>query len=182
MIGKVLVSELGGYRTSGRIVEVEAYLPGDPGSHAFRGKTRRNATMFEPRGHIYVYRIYGTSRCANVTSERRGVGAATLIRALEPLEGIEIMRERRRGRGGKPVADRDLVRGPGRLTVALGITSADDGRDLCARNSPIWLADDGVRPRIGVSFRIGLTKGAERKQRFYARGSRWLSGRRLLSP
>jgi len=177
LIGKLLVSELGGRRTSGRIVEVEAYLTGDPASHAYRGKTIRNAAMFLQRGHAYVYRIYGTSWCLNVSSEEDGVGEAVLIRALEPHGGIAIMRARRPG-----IADRDLLRGPGRLCAALGIDKSVDGIDLCARGSPLRLFDDGERPRIGVSRRIGLTKAAELDLRFYARGSSWLSGRVALSP
>lgn len=177
LVGKLLVSDLGGRRTSGRIVEVEAYLTGDPASHAYRGKTPRNATMFLERGYAYVYRIYGTSWCLNVTSEETGIGEAVLIRALEPCGGVAVMRERRPG-----IADRDLLRGPGRLCAALAIDKSTDGLDLCARSSKLRLFEDGTRPRVGVSTRIGLTKAAERELRFYARGSSWLSGRTSLSP
>jgi DNA-3-methyladenine glycosylase len=177
LIGKLIVSNLGGVRTAGRIVEVEAYLTGDPASHAFGGETKRNSTMFGARGHAYVYLIYGTNWCLNVASEEIGVGEAVLIRALEPVEGIEGMRKRRRG-----VADRDLLRGPGRLCAALGIDGSVDGLDLCAPRAPLYLADDGSRVTAGTSTRIGLTRAAERELRFYARGSRWLSGRAKLSP
>ncbi|MBV8355670.1 MAG: DNA-3-methyladenine glycosylase, partial [Candidatus Eremiobacteraeota bacterium] len=103
---------------------------------------------------------------------------------LEPLAGLDVMRVRRSGSqpAEAPIRDRDLTRGPGRLTVALGIGIEHDGLDLFARASPLWLADDGARPEVGTSVRIGLGKGAEREQRFYARGSAWLSGRRGLSP
>ena len=177
LIGKLIVSHLDGERTAGRIVEAEAYVTGDPASHAFRGKTKRNAVMFDDRGHAYVYRIYGTSWCLNVTSREPGIGEAVLVRALEPIAGIEIMRKRRHG-----ALDRDLMRGPGRVCAALGIDGTVDGLDLCAIRSPLRLLDDGTRPRIGVSARIGLTRAVERKLRFYARGSAWLSGRVSLSP
>ena len=177
LIGKVIVSRLGGERTSGRIVEVEAYVTGDPAWHAWRGRTKRNATMFGGRGHAYVYRIYGTSWCLNVTSRDPGVAEAVLIRALEPVAGIPVMRRRRPG-----VKDRDLMRGPGRLCAALGIDGSIDGIDLCAARAPVRLFEDGTKPKIGVSRRIGLTRAVERLLRFYARGSKWLSGRAALSP
>jgi DNA-3-methyladenine glycosylase len=177
LIGKILVSYAGGKRSAGRIVEVEAYLSGDPASHAFRGMTRRNAAMFTDRGHAYVYRIYGTSWCLNVSSQDAGVGEAILVRALEPLEGVATMRLRRPG-----VPDRNLLRGPGRLCEALGIDGAIDGVDLCAVRAAVRLFDDRARPSIAVSARIGLTRAAERELRFYARGSSWLSGRAALSP
>ncbi len=177
LIGKLLVSRIGGTRSTARIAEVEAYLTGDPASHAFRGPTKRNKVMFGRRGYAYVYRIYGTSWCLNVTSAETGIGEAALIRALEPVTGIEAMRTRRPG-----VADRDLLRGPGRLCAALGIDGSFDGLDLCAARSPLALFDDGTTLPIGVSTRIGLTRAAQRELRYYARGSKWLSGRVSLSP
>lgn len=177
LIGKIIASRLGGQRTAGRIVEAEAYVTGDPASHAFRGMTRRNAAMFGEPGRAYVYRIYGTSWCLNVTSREPGVGEAVLIRALEPVAGIETMRKRRPG-----VRDRDLLRGPGRLCAALAVDGSIDGMDLCAARSPLRLLDDGVRLRVGISTRIGLTRATERELRFYARGSTWLSGASRLSP
>jgi DNA-3-methyladenine glycosylase len=177
LIGKLISSRLGGVRTVGRIVEAEAYITGDPASHAFRGMTRRNAAMFGEPGHAYVYRIYGTSWCLNVTSREAGVGEAVLIRALEPVAGIAVMRRRRPG-----MADRDLLRGPGRLCAALFVDGSVDGIDLCNARSPLRLLDDGVRLRVGISTRIGLTRAAERELRFYARGSAWLSGAVSLSP
>lgn len=177
LIGKLLVSRLHGARTVARIVEVEAYLTGDPASHAFRGVTKRNKVMFGPRGYAYVYRIYGTSWCLNVTSAEPGIGEAALIRALEPVAGLDAMRERRPG-----VEDRDLMRGPGRLCAALGVDGSIDGLDLCARDAPLALFDDGAKLPIGISTRIGLTRAAESKLRYYARGNKWLSGRVALSP
>ncbi|MFN2459717.1 MAG: DNA-3-methyladenine glycosylase [Candidatus Velthaea sp.] len=179
LIGVVLVRRLAGAALlTGRIVETEAYEPGDPSSHAFRGMTQRNRAMFGRRLHAYVYLIYGTAYCLNVSSEAEGVGAAVLIRAAQPLSGIGVMRERR----GAGVRERDLARGPGRLCAALDIDRALDGADL-ERDQRLWLARDGAPlPDVGESVRIGLAKAAERQHRFYARGSSFLSGPRALSP
>jgi DNA-3-methyladenine glycosylase len=179
LIGVLLVRKFDdGRLASGRIVETEAYLPDDPASHSFRGRTERNRTMFGNNLHAYVYFIYGTAYCLNVSTEAAGVGAAVLIRALEPVAGIALVRERR----GPGVADRDLLRGPGRLCLALDIDRRFDGADL-ETDRNLWLADDGsMRPGVGISPRIGLTRAADLHQRFYARGSRYLSGRRSLSP
>jgi DNA-3-methyladenine glycosylase len=163
---------------SGRIVETEAYAPGDPASHAFRGRTERNRAMFGAHLHAYVYFIYGSAFCLNVSSETAGVGAAVLIRSLEPRSGIEAARARR----GPAVADRDLLRGPGRLCRALDIDRRLDGADL-ETDPRLWLADDGsARPQVGLSPRIGLSRAADVYGRFYARGSPYVSGRRALSP
>jgi DNA-3-methyladenine glycosylase len=176
LLGKVVVRELPGGPVSGRIVETEAYLTGDAASHAFRGMTPRNRSMFLECGHAYVYLAYGTSMMLNVSSEAAGVGEAVLVRALEPLTGIAEM-ERRRG----TAMLRDLARGPGRLAQALAIDRALDGIDLC-RAGALWLGDDGFSPEeIGVSVRIGITKDAERPLRFYLRGSRFVSGSRAIN-
>lgn len=160
-----------------RIVETEAYLTGDAASHAYRGQTPRNRSMFGERGHAYVYLAYGTSFMLNVVSAAPGIGEAVLVRAAEPISGIALM-QRRRGTS----TPRDLARGPGRLAQALAIDRALDGLDLCAPG-PLWLGEDGHAPaEIGVSTRIGITKDAERLLRFYARGSRFVSGPRSLSP
>jgi DNA-3-methyladenine glycosylase len=177
LIGKVVVHELTTGAVSGRIVETEAYLAGDPACHAFRGPTPRNRALFLERGHAYVYIAYGTSFMLNVSSEARGVGAGVLIRALEPLGGVALM-ERHRG----VTRLRDLARGPGRLASALGVTLAEDGLDLCGPGA-LWLGrvDRRVGP-IGASVRIGITKAADRVLRFYERGSPFVSGPRRLSP
>ena len=178
LIGKVLVHEAPDGRASGRIVETEAYLHDDPASHSFRGRTARNGSMFLERGRAYVYLIYGTSLCLNVAGEQAGVGEAVLVRAVEPLDGVDAMR-RRRG----DVAARDLARGPGRLTQALGIDLAHDGADLCGESGPLWLAAcGGPAPDVGASVRIGITKAAGEVLRFYERGSAFVSGPRRLSP
>jgi DNA-3-methyladenine glycosylase len=176
LIGKTLVHQIGGTRLGGRIVETEAYLTGDAASHAFRGETRRNRSMFLERGHAYVYIAYGCWPVLNVTSEAAGIGTAVLVRALEPLEGIEEMQ-----RGRKPARLIDLARGPGRLAAAMGITLAHDGIDLCG-SGPLWLGTAMREPdAIGVSTRIGISKDTDRPLRFFERGSRYVSGpRRLL--
>lgn len=177
LIGKTLVHDSAAGRTSGRITETEAYPVGDAAGHAFRGQTPGNRSLFLRRGTAYVYFTYGSSFMMNVASERPGVGAGVLIRALEPLEGNELMR-RRRGKSEEV----DLTRGPGRLAVAMAIDKRLDGVDLCARG-PLWLGTAG-RPAgvIGQSVRIGLTREVERVLRFYERGSRFVSGPKWLSP
>ncbi|MGH8377584.1 MAG: DNA-3-methyladenine glycosylase, partial [Gammaproteobacteria bacterium] len=124
LIGKTLVRELPKGRIMGRIVETEAYLPNDAACHAFNGMTPRNRSLFLERGRVYVYFIYGNYFMLNVSAEKEGVGAAVLFRALEPLEGIKMMK-----RGRRHVAEKDLARGPGRLAAALRVTRRFDGLD-----------------------------------------------------
>jgi DNA-3-methyladenine glycosylase len=177
LLGCVLVRESDDGMTAGRIVETEAYLPGDPACHAYSGKSPRNATLFGPPHRAYVYQIYGTSFCFNLSSEPDGEGAGVLVRALEPIEGLALMRERRGVQ-----TERDLCRGPGRLCRALEIDRSLDGVDLFA-DPRLWLADaDGAAVRVRRSRRIGLTRAAERRLRFYAAGSPFLSGPARLSP
>lgn len=179
LIGKLLIRRLDdGTVLTGRIVETEAYESDDPACHAYRGETRRNRSLFEQHAHAYIYLIYGTSYCFNVSSEPRGVGAGVLIRAVEPLCGIERMRELR-GRAG--LRDDELARGPGNVCRAFGIGPGLDGVDLDT-DERLHLADDGVSLDVGTSVRIGLTRAADRPYRFYARGRRAVSGRRSLSP
>ncbi len=179
LIGVRLVRQFDdGQIISGRIVETEAYTADDPASHSFRGRTARNEMMFTDYLHAYVYFIYGTAFCLNVSSEAAGIGAAVLIRALEPTDGMSLAPLRR----GATCADRDLLRGPGRICRAFDIDRRLNGVDL-ASDSRLWLAqDDTPKPAVGVSVRIGLSQAAERELRFYASGSRFLSGRRTLSP
>ncbi len=179
LIGKLLIRPLAdGTVLAGRIVETEAYGLDDPASHAYRGMTARNRSMFARHAHAYVYLIYGTSYCLNVSSEGDGVGAAVLIRAAEPLAGVDRMRALR----GRPeLRDDELARGPGNLCRAFGIGPDLDGLDLDA-DPRLALGDDGTLLEIGQSVRIGLTRAVERPHRFYARGSRAVSGRRSLSP
>ena len=175
LIGKVLVRDHRRGRTSGRIVETEAYPVGDAAGHAFIGMTSANQSLFLEKGHAYVYFIYGSSYMCNVAAERRGVGAGVLLRALEPLEGISLMQHRR---GTARLTE--LAKGPGRLATAMAIDRHCDGIDLCAAG-PLWLGQDerpGARPSRSV--RIGLTKEVDRLLRFYERGSTYVSGPRRL--
>ena len=176
LIGRIVVHATADGVVSGRIVETEAYPPGDAAGHAFRGRTPRNRTLFEEPGHAYVYLAYGLSFMLNVSSEPAGVGAGVLIRALEPLEGIAAMR-RRRG----VQALRDLARGPGRLTAALAIDRSLDGVYLC-RPGPLWLAHGPADvPDIGQGPRIGLSREVERPLRFHVRNNRFVSGPKALN-
>lgn len=175
LIGKLVVRDLPEGVVSGRIVETEAYVVGDAAGHGFRGMTPRNRSLFLERGHAYVYLAYGISIMLNVSSEMEGIGTGVLIRALEPLEGIAIMRQ---NRGVERL--RDLARGPGRLAAALRIDRSLDGLDLC-RKGPLWLAQDNDDPvEIGQGIRIGISKDAHRPLRFYVRGSPFVSGPRSL--
>jgi DNA-3-methyladenine glycosylase len=175
LIGKVLVHDLPSGRMSGRIVETEAYVVGDASCHAFRGQTPRNRSLFLERGHAYVYFIYGVWYALNISGERAGIGAGILLRALEPLEGGDLMR-RRRGRA--PLVD--LARGPGRLATAMRIDRRYDGVDLCAPG-PLWLGRIAQSiGEIGVSVRIGITKEIHRPLRFYERGNPHVSGPKRL--
>lgn len=173
LIGKTLTHDRPEGRTRGRIVETEAYPPGDPAAHSFVGPTRRNRSLFRERGHCYVYLGYGVSWLANVSAESEGVGAGVLFRALEPLEGEDLMLVRR---GREPLAV-----GPGRLAKAMGIDRAEDGVDLCEPGL-LWLGA-AVRETgaIGVSVRIGITKAAHQPWRFFERGNPYLSGPRRLN-
>lgn len=176
LIGKMVVRALAEGVAGGRIVETEAYVLGDPASHAYRGLTPRNRALFLERGHAYVYLAYGVSFMLNVASETSGIGAGVLIRAIEPTLGVAIMERNR----GVPRA-RDLARGPGRLCAALAIDRRLDGIDLC-QAGPLWLgSDDRAAEAIGRSVRIGITRAADRALRFYARGNRFVSGSLALN-
>jgi DNA-3-methyladenine glycosylase len=180
LVGKIVVRELSGVRLSGRIVETEAYPPRDPAAHHFRGPTLRNRSMFLSVGHAYIYFSYGNHFMLNVSAEAPGVGGGVLIRALEPLEGIEQMARHR-----KTSRLLDLARGPGLLASALRIDRSLDATDLCAPG-PLWLgAMTGSRlsapaALLGKSKRIGITRAAHRLLRFYLRGNPFVSGPRSL--
>lgn len=158
--------------TVGRVVEVEAYDGAqDPASHAARGPTPRNATMFGPFGHLYVYRSYGLHWCANVVLGQAGTAAAVLLRALEPLDGLDLMRVRR------PAArrDTDLCNGPGKLCQALGIDGGHDGLDLLDPRSPVQLLAGEPPARVATAARVGITRAVDRQWRFFAAESPWVS-------
>jgi DNA-3-methyladenine glycosylase len=165
LIGTVLTVD----GVGGAVVETEAYRRDDPASHSFAGPTRRNAAMFGPPGRAYVYRSYGIHWCFNVVCGPPGSGQAVLLRALEPLAGLEAMAKRRRLHD-----PRLLCAGPGRLAEALGITIALDGADLLA---PPFVWAPGPRHAVAAGPRIGISKAADRPWRFCAMGSRFLSRR-----
>ncbi len=161
LLGKLLRS--GG--ATGRIAEVEAYTADDPASHSARGRTPRNASMFAAPGTLYVYLAYGLHHCANVVTGPPGDGQAVLVRALEPVEGLAVMRDRRPGQ-----PDRRLAAGPGTLCVALAIDRGHDGVDLCDPRSPVVLLDDGTPPPDDpiVGPRVGITRATDRPWRWRA--------------
>jgi DNA-3-methyladenine glycosylase len=176
LIGKRLVRTLAEGVAGGRIVETEAYGIGDPAGHAYRGITPRTRPLFLERGHAYVYLAYGVSFMLNVSGEAAGVGAGVLIRAIEPIDGVEMMQ---RNRGMERL--RDLTRGPGRLCEALAVDRRLDGIDLC-RMGPLWLGSDGQAPsEIGHSKRIGITRAADSLLRFFVRGNAFVSGTAALN-
>ncbi|MEN3974020.1 DNA-3-methyladenine glycosylase [Emcibacter sp. SYSU 3D8] len=176
LIGKLLVRNSSEGRSAGRIVETEAYPPGDASGHAFRGETAANRSMFLEPGRAYVYFIYGVHFMLNVSAEPAGTGGGVLLRALEPVDGIELMRARR-----GPVRDRDLARGPGRLAQAMAVRPDLNGLDMCGAG-PIWLAEaPGPVGEIGMSVRIGISKEAHQLRRYYERGNPYVSGPTALN-
>lgn len=158
---------------SGRIVEVEAYRGDDPASHSYRGRTERNAAMFGPPGRLYVYFTYGMHHCANVVCAPQGDGQAVLVRALEPLTGLDVMRARR------PAARRDvdLTNGPGKLCQALALDRSHDGADLGDRAIGIVIVDDATAPpaRPAVSGRIGISVAQHVPWRWSVPGNAFVS-------
>jgi DNA-3-methyladenine glycosylase len=175
LLNKLLVTRTDdGVRLAARLVEVEAYCGSeDPGSHAYRGMTPRTEVMFGPPGHLYVYFTYGMHWCANVVATKDGDAAAVLLRAAAPVDGIDVMRERR----VKARRDRDLLAGPARLCQAFGATGVDNGNDLV--RGRLRIVDDGVAPPAapGVSTRIGLAvgRGDDHPWRFFVPGDPNLS-------
>jgi DNA-3-methyladenine glycosylase len=166
LLGKILRHADG---REARLVEVEAYAPDDPAAHSFRGMTPRKRAMFGAPGHLYVYLSYGIHWCANLVCGPDGYGAGVLLRAAEPLAGIDRMRQAR-GRD----ALRDLCSGPGRLAQAFDIDRGLDGSDVTG-TGPIGVHDDGATAEVLACRRIGLTRNAEAPLRFVVRGSRYLS-------
>ena len=161
-------------KTSGRIVETEAYLGMDDGAaHSARGITPRTRVLFGPPGHAYVYLIYGMYECLNLVAEPEGIAGCVLIRALEPLDGIERMRARRPAARGPE----ELANGPGKLTRALGITLRHNGVDVTRGPITVRAREDVAPVRIAVSPRIGITKSANLPLRFFIEGNRFVSRR-----
>ena len=172
LIGKVVVSTVGGELTAGRIVETEAYLGyDDPASHGYlHRRNARNEALFGPPGLWYVYLSYGMHWCANLVCQRAGLASAVLLRALEPIEGLDVMRDRR---GGVPY--RQLCSGPGKLCQALGITRDLDGLKMPGAPVMVQRLDKVERGAIAATPRIGITKAADWPLRFHLAGSPWTS-------
>lgn len=174
LLGMVVVSTAGNQPTTARIVETEAYLGyDDPASHGYlHRRNSRNQALFGPPGSWYVYLSYGMHWCANLVCQRTGLASAVLLRALEPLDGVEVMR-RRRG----PVLDKDLCSGPGKLCQALGITRDLDGKRMAQSETVVHRPRSNEDTTIVVTPRIGITKAADWPLRFVVAGSPWLSRR-----
>jgi DNA-3-methyladenine glycosylase len=176
LLGMVVVSSVGGEITEARIVETEAYLGyDDPASHGYlHRRNARNGALFGPPGSWYVYLSYGMHWCANLVCQRSGLASAVLLRALEPLNGLEVMR-RRRG----PVPDRELCSGPGKLCQALGISRELDGEKMSGSLVIVRRPDRREETRVAVTPRIGITKAADWPLRFHVAGSPWLSRKEI---
>ncbi len=185
LLGKLLIRRDGRSLLAGRIVEDEAYLgQRDPAAHAFAGRTARNAVLFGPPGHAYVYFIYGNHYCLNVSCMSEGRGEGVLFRAMEPVFGLAAMslaRDLALPSSPRPAQLRMISSGPGRMSEALGITRLrDNDKDFTLPKSDLWLADDSFRPeRIVATPRIGITKAAERPLRFVIAGNPFVSGKRI---
>ncbi len=188
LLGTILVRTIGEEVLAARIVETEAYTQDDPASHSYRGLTRRNTAMFGPPGHAYVYFIYGMYHCFNVVTEPTGRGAAVLIRAVEPIIGIESMRRNRRLEDRGTARPRELAGGPGRLCAALGITLEENGVALFETDGPLAVhrdrdiensapADTRSNREIAVDTRVGISRGTEQLRRYYFSDSACISRR-----
>jgi DNA-3-methyladenine glycosylase len=182
LLGKYFIRWTGKNLLIGKIVEVEAYRSNDPASHSFRGKTNRNSMMFYEGGHLYVYFTYGMHFCANIVTRREGIGEAVLIRAIEPLVGIEMMKINRYG-SNKSINLQslnhqsliNLTNGPAKFCKAFGILRKENGSDLT--NSDIIITDGEIisSRSIGRSSRIGIHAGLEKKWRFFIKENPWVS-------
>lgn len=182
LLGKLLIRTTPGAVLAGRIVETEAYLgKDDAAAHSFIGKTPRNAVMFGPPGHAYVYFIYGMHFCLNVTCLRVGVAGAVLFRALEPVTGVELMAAARGVTIEKESDLRKLSSGPGRMAEAFGVTrERDNEKSFVSRQSDLRIGDDGYRVRrVLVTPRIGIVKSAAMPLRFLIAGNKFVSGPKL---
>jgi DNA-3-methyladenine glycosylase len=171
LLGKILVREIGGYSLSGRIVEVEAYLGDeDESSHSFKGLTKRNRSLFKDAGHAYIHRVHNQF-CMDIVVGDVDVPYGVLIRALEPIEGIEKMRKNR----GREIVE-ELTSGPGKLTQALGIDLSSDGVDITNRLSGMYVIDDGYTVNdIVRTKRVGISKAKDFEYRFYIGGNPFVS-------
>lgn len=165
LLGKYLIHK----NLIGKIVETEAYLQDDPASHSFKGKTKRNLPMFDNPGTSYVYLTYGMYYCFNIVSNKKGIGEAVLIRALEPISGVNIMKKNRRKQD-------NLCNGPAKLTIAMGINKKHNGINLLSPNSPIKILQ-GKKEKFNIieTTRIGISKGKNLRYRFYIENSKFVS-------
>jgi DNA-3-methyladenine glycosylase len=182
LLGKLLVRKTPRGILAGRIIETEAYLgKGDAAAHAAAGKTARNAVLFGPPGHAYVYFVYGNHYCLNVSCLADGVPGGVLFRALEPVSGIAQMAEARGLEVAKEIDLKKISSGPGRLAEAMEITrERDNGKSLVSRRSDLRIVDDGYRVRrVTVTPRIGIVKSAEQPLRYFIAGNRFVSGPRV---
>jgi len=183
LLGKILVHESKVGVVSGRIVETEAYLSDDPAAHSYIGKTERNKSVFDEAGTSYVYFIYGNYNCFNVAAREKDIGEAVLVRALEPIEGIDLMKKNiaKFNKNRKHIKYSELplekiCNGPGKLCLALDIDRSLDGHKLW--NRPLFLLDDGFNvseKNIVTTTRIGIKKAAEELLRFYIKDSKFVS-------
>ena len=186
LLGKHLVRRIGRSFLIGKIVEVEAYRGSiDPASHAYRGRTPRNAVMFGRAGHLYVYFTYGMHFCANIVTEDPGKAGAVLLRALEPISGISRMivnrKKKERKRNPKRTDDRSLTNGPAKICQAFRIGRKENGIDLLGRKIYVTQGESIKHSEIERSQRIGIREGKEKKWRFSLKGNRWVSegGRKI---
>jgi len=174
LLGKVVVRRTKGKILAGRIVETEAYASSDPASHAFRGRTERNRALFGEVGRAYIYQTHGLNFCLNVVAKKAKPAGGVLIRAIEPIEGIDLMRIFR-----EPQSPRRLASGPGNLTRAMGIGMRLYGTDL-TKGGPLFIADDGAaKPKIRRTARIGVTAARDKRWRFVVQGSPYITRPRL---
>ena len=173
LLGKIIVRRIGKTLLSGIIVETEAYLFDDPASHSFRGMTERNNVMFGEPGHLYVYFTYGMHYCANVVTNKEGIGEAVLIRAVEPVDGIRKMTALRSTK--RPVPTEQLTNGPAKFAQAFGLSKEHSGMDLTSGD--IVIAEGEPIPRAGIvtTTRIGISSAKEELRRFYRKGNTWVS-------
>ena len=174
LLGKLVVRRLSRQILTARVVETEAYLgKNDPAAHSFSGRTPRNAVLFGPPGYAYVYFIYGNHYCLNVSCLPDNEAGGVLFRAVEPVTGVSAMAK---ARGLPPVSAPRVTNGPGKLTEALSITRADNGLNLTDATQSLYLAeDDFARPRIGATTRVGITKAAHLKLRYFIRDNAFVS-------
>lgn len=170
LLGCYLINRVKEGKTMGKIIETEAYLKNDPASHSFNGQTKRNKSMFGPAGKAYVYLTYGMYNCFNVVTEKEGIGEAVLIRALEPIEGIDLMKKRRNTDNL-----RQLCSGPAKLVMAMGINKAHNGIDLIDGELRLLRGNKIIDGDIIQTSRIGLSKGKNLPYRFYIKDNQFVS-------